>query len=210
MKLEGLKVGIIDIGIGNLGSIINMFKRLGVNAEVLSEPKRLRDVGKIILPGVGHFDHGMKALVNSGFKDELDEAVKSEQKPVLGVCLGAQMLGNGSEEGDVPGLGYIDMECTKFVLSDLPVPHMGWNTLDFGVNNLVKDMFVMEPESRFYFVHSYRIKCKNNENSLATTTYGGSEFSSFIGDKKIYGAQFHPEKSLKYGKAFLRGFIENV
>ncbi len=210
MGFNDFKVGIIDIGVGNLGSIKNMFKRLGVNTEIISEPKKLRGVGKIILPGVGHFDHGMKSLVNLGFKEELDEAIKVNGTPVLGICLGAQMLGNGSEEGDAAGLGYINMECTKFVLPDLPVPHMGWNTLNFGKGESVKDRFITEKDSRFYFVHSYRMNCYDEENSLATTKYGEVEFSSFIGKDNIFGAQFHPEKSLKFGKYFLRGFIENV
>lgn len=210
MEAFSLKVGIIDVGIGNLGSIKNMFKRLGVHAEILTNPRDLFNVDKIILPGVGNFDYGMNALISTGFKYELDEAVMVNKKPLLGVCLGAQMLGNGSEEGNAPGLGYIDMECKKFAHSELPVPHMGWNTLNFGASHTAKNMFITDAESRFYFVHSYLMQCNKKKNSLATTTYGEIEFSSFIGEDNILGAQFHPEKSLKYGKAFLRGFIENV
>ena len=210
MKLYPLKVGIIDIGIGNLGSIKNMLKRLGVNAELVANPRKLSELDKIVLPGVGHFDHGMNALVKSGFKEALDEVVNLHCKPVLGVCLGAQMLGNGSEEGNAPGLGYIDMECTKFVLEDLPVPHMGWNALNFGDNKEHESIFMREQESRFYFVHSYRMECNKPSSSLATTNYGGLEFTSLVGEKNIYGAQFHPEKSLKFGKEFLRGFVEYV
>lgn len=210
MKLNQSRVGIVDLGIGNLGSINNMLKRLGFNAKIISSPKALRDIEKIILPGVGHFDHGMGALIKTGFREELDEAVQVSAKPVLGVCLGAQMLGHGSEEGDLPGLGYIDMESAKFKLAGYPVPHMGWNTLNFGGNHGIKKMFITESESRFYFVHSFRMICDNSDSSLATTTYGGVEFSSFVRENNVYGAQFHPEKSLRFGKAFLRGFMENV
>lgn len=181
-----------------------MLAKAGAQAEVTNDPDKIRQADKLLLPGVGHIDHAMRKLEESGLKEVLDEVALKVQKPVLGICLGAQILGRGSEEGVSPGLGWIDMYSRKFPLSQqFRVPHMGWNEI-----NLVKEcplFATMEADARFYFVHSYHMVCENLQDIAATASHGIT-FTCAVQKENIYGTQFHPEKSLKHGLALMRAF----
>ena len=198
-------ITIVDYGMGNLGSIQNMFKRIKVESEITGDVDRISAAKKILLPGVGAFDAAMQRINESGLKKVLDKKAKVEKTPVLGICLGMQLLTNTSEEGKLPGLGWIDAETVRFQFADpsLKVPHMGWN-LVYKKNGspLIQDL---PEEPRFYFVHSYRVQCKNPADVLTTTSYG-IDFHSIIQHENIYGAQFHPEKSHKFGMRLLENF----
>ena len=202
---------IVDYGVGNLASVRNMLKRIGVEALVSGDTAVIRSASKLILPGVGAFDVGMQNLAAKGFIELLRERVLDQGVPVLGICLGMQLLTRSSEEGSLPGLGWIDAHTKKITpeeggVETLRVPHMGWNTVDI-VNKacpLVQDLPV---DSRFYFVHSYHVDCNDRRDVLGATTYG-KPFTSMVWHGNIYGAQFHPEKSHKFGMAVLRNFAE--
>ncbi|ODS41279.1 MAG: imidazole glycerol phosphate synthase, glutamine amidotransferase subunit [Candidatus Altiarchaeales archaeon WOR_SM1_79] len=199
---------IVDYGVGNLGSILNMFKKIGVNARISSNIQDIEEAKKIILPGVGAFDNAMENLKNLGMIPILNKKVIKNKTPILGICLGMQLLTKGSEEGSLEGLGWIDAETVRFRLGDnrsLKIPHMGWNTIDIRKEScLYGDMY---EEPRFYFVHSYYVKCNNPENSLTTTNHG-IEFCSSVMEDNILGVQFHPEKSHKFGMKLLKNFAE--
>lgn len=202
-------LAIIDYGVGNLGSIENMLKKLGCAAEITSDTDAIMAASKIILPGVGSFDHGMRSLRAMNFENVLRYKALEQKVPVLGICLGMQMLGLSSEEGSEPGLGWIDGTCRRFGKEPwderLKVPHMGWNNVfDQGGNPLLES-FAETP--RFYFVHSYHFEC-NEASLVAGTTLYGIQFTSMVRQGNIYGAQFHPEKSHRFGLALLRNFIE--
>lgn len=199
-------ITIVDYGMGNLGSIKNMFKRINVESEIASEPEKIRQASKILLPGVGNFDAAMERIASSGLRPILDFKVKEEKTPVLGICLGMQLLTNSSEEGVLPGLGWIDAKTTKFRFPEdqkLKVPHMGWNRV-YEVNSsaLTKDL---PEEPRFYFVHSYYVQAAKQADVLMSTHYG-HDFHSVIQHENIFGAQFHPEKSHRYGMKLLENF----
>lgn len=208
MSLEEDKTILIaNYGIGNLGSIVNMFKKVGGKAEVCDDPARIAAAGKLVLPGVGAFDHGIRGLQASGLRDSLEEAVLRRSVPVLGVCLGMQLMLTGSEEGQLPGLGWIAGHAARFPAgTGCPrVPHMGWN----GVRP-VRDNPLLPPgeaAQRFYFVHSYKVDCADPQDVLAVTEYG-QEFCSAFARGNIYGVQFHPEKSHAYGMAMFKRFLE--
>lgn len=199
-------ITIVDYGMGNLGSIRNMFKRIGVEARVTSDLSEIADAEKLMLPGVGAFDSAMQAINGSGLRDLLERKVLAEKTPVLGVCLGMQILTDGSEEGKEQGLGWIPGRATRFdPAKGLKVPHMGWNlTRPEGESPLHKGL---DEDSRFYFVHSYRVAVENPEHALFTTVYG-DRFDSGIHRNNIYGVQFHPEKSHKFGMTLLKNFSE--
>ena len=202
---------IVDYGVGNLGSIKNMFKKVGFKAEPSSDPAVLRDAEKLILPGVGAFDAGMSKLRERGLIDLLNELVLEKKVPVLGHCLGLQLMTKKSEEGHEPGLGWIDAESVRFKFdaerANLKIPHMGWNVLDIRrPHALVEDL---GPDARFYFVHSYHIVCANDADVVAYTDYGYN-FAYVIARDNIVGAQFHPEKSHKFGMRLLKNFAERV
>lgn len=199
-------IAIIDYGVGNLKSIQNMFKKVGVDSLITSDLEIIKKASKYLLPGVGSFDFGIKNLKNSIFFTQLEYEVLNNKKPILGICLGMQLLGNSSEEGKEKGLGWVDAQSVKFNLEDknLSVPHMGWNRVFFKKD---KNIFKGLNENRFYFVHSYFVTCNNSENILATTNYGG-DFVSSINKDNIYGVQFHPEKSHKFGMSLLKNFGE--
>jgi imidazole glycerol-phosphate synthase subunit HisH len=204
-------IGIVDYGLGNLGSISNMLKRLGHPHFVTSDPENLTKADKIILPGVGSFDKGMNNLRDFSFAEVLDELVIKNGIPILGLCLGMQLFTMRSQEGEQPGLGWIDAETVLFdrkrFLEPRKVPHMGWNYVDFyNIDLSNSDMSFTNP--RYYFVHSYHIVCNDKEDVLATTNYGYT-FVSAIHRNNILGTQFHPEKSHKYGMAFLNYFASN-
>lgn len=200
---------IIDYGVGNLGSILNMLKRIGVSAIISSNENDIQNASKLILPGVGSFDYGIEQLEKYGFVDILNNKVLEENTCILGICLGAQLLAKTSEEGKKKGLGWIDMEVVRFkndkMPPDLKIPNMGWNDISIKKESpLFKDM---HEDPRFYFVHSYHFMLKESDVILTTTQYG-YEFVSAIEKDNIIGVQFHPEKSHKFGMRFLKNFAK--
>ena len=204
-------ITIVDYGVGNLGSIINMFKKVGVKAAASSEPSVLKQADKLVLPGIGAFDAGMNKLKEHGLADLLTELALEKKVPFLGLCLGLQLMTKGSEEGRTAGLGWLDAETVRFRFgveqAHLKVPHMGWNTIDVRrPHPLLSDL---EPDSRFYFVHSYYVRSQDRQAVLAETEYG-IRFDSILGRDNIMGAQFHPEKSHKFGMRLLRNFAQAV
>ena len=182
-----------------------MFKKIGVESKISSDLDEIRIATKLLLPGVGSFDKGMQRINDSGIKKVLDYKVLTEDTPILGICLGMQLLTNSSEEGIEKGLGYINASAKKFVFNDnkMKIPHMGWNLVHKSTKSKLTDGFIQE--SRFYFVHSYYVEVENQENSILKTNYG-LEFDSAIQHKNVYGAQFHPEKSHKFGMKLLENF----
>ena len=204
-------ITIVDYGVGNLGSIANMLKKVGTKAISSSDPEVLQKADKLILPGVGAFDAGMRKLRESGLVPVLNELVLEKRIPVLGLCLGMQLMTKRSEEGAEAGLGWIDAETVRFKFgpenAHLKIPHMGWNTLDIRrQHSLVSDLGF---ESRFYFVHSYHIVCSDEMDVVAYTEYG-YPLATVINKGNIMGAQFHPEKSHKFGMKLLKNFVELV
>lgn len=202
-------ITIIDIGMGNLGSILNMLKYLKIKAIISSDKNDIHAAEKLLLPGVGSFDNAMNSLNKMNIVSLLEERVLDEKIPILGICLGIQLFTQKSEEGRLPGLGWMNADTVRFKIekssSDLKIPHMGWNLVKPArMNTLFKDM---NGEMKFYFVHSYHVKCRNAEDILGTTKYG-IEFVSAIQKNNIYGTQFHPEKSHKYGMKILKNFSE--
>lgn len=201
-------VVIINYGMGNIGSISNMLKRVGAEAIVSSNPQEIKKAARLILPGVGAFNNGMDNLNNLGLTSVLNEKVIQQKTPILGICLGMQLMTKSSEEGSRPGLGWIDASTIRFKFGkekqNLKIPHMGWNTIKWKKESvLFRDMF---EEPRFYFVHSYHAVCNDEEDILATTNYGYDFVSAFQRDN-IIGVQFHPEKSHKFGMQVLRNFV---
>jgi glutamine amidotransferase len=196
---------ILDYGVGNLASVRNMFRKLGAVAEISGDPAVVLAAEKLLLPGVGHFDHAMRALEASDARGAIDRFALELRRPVLGICLGAQLLGRRSEEGNRAGLGWLALDCHRFPIApDLRVPHMGWNTAaPTGVNSWITS--TLSVGSRFYFAHSYFMACDSEQDVLGRTTHG-SPFASVVGRDNIVGTQFHPEKSLRYGMAVLRAF----
>jgi glutamine amidotransferase len=202
-------VVVINYGMGNLGSIMNMLKKVGADTILSSNPADVVKADKLILPGVGAFDSGMKNLGDSGLIAVLNHKVIENKTPILGVCLGMQLFTKKSEEGNLAGLGWIDAETVKFKFDDIQslrnkIPHMGWNTVEITQKSwLFNDMY---PEPRFYFLHSYYVRCNDTENILTKTFHGHSFVSSIIKDN-ITGVQFHPEKSHKFGMKLLSNFV---
>ena len=203
---------IINYGIGNLTSVKNMLKKAGAKDVLISsDPQEMKEADKLILPGVGHFDFGMRQLRQSGMVDILNRRVLEDKVSILGICLGAQMMTKGSEEGDEPGLGWVDAYTRRFRQEALPpgykVPHMGWSELEVrqAGHPLFSD-FV--PLQRFYFVHSYHIVCNRAQDELASCVYG-YPFTAAIAKGNIMGVQFHPEKSHKFGLQLMRNFVNN-
>lgn len=199
------KVAIVDIGLGNIGALVNIVKKIGYEAVIVQDVKILNEFNKIILPGVGSFDSGMNLLHASGFDNAINQAIHNKAH-LLGICLGMQLLFEKSEEGSLPGLKLIPGEAKKFQsISNLKVPHMGWNFIEEQKeNNLLANMPF---DSRFYFVHSYYCVPTEVSDILATTTYG-LLFASCVQRGNIYGVQFHPEKSHKFGMKLLENFME--
>ena len=202
-------ISIIDYGMGNIGSIVNMLKRIGAKSEVISTSQQILKAKKILLPGVGAFDPAMQRIFDLGIKDALDEKALKEKIPTLGICLGMQLLTRGSDEGKLPGLGWIPANTLSFKdvidTNEFKVPHMGWNTTIPYQPSLLTLGFKEDEDTRFYFVHSYYVKCDNDINSILKTEYG-TVFDSGIQKENIFGAQFHPEKSHKFGMKFLENF----
>jgi len=197
---------IVNYGMGNLGSVLNMLKYIGVSSQIVDDPGVLEKAEKILLPGVGSFDQAMKRIKEGGFMEVLNHKALTEKIPVLGICLGMQLLTNGSEEGKLRGLGWIHAETIRFPRnSGLKVPHMGWNLVYPSTDSLLTKK--LPEESRFYFVHSYYVKVASEENSILKAEYG-LKFDAAIQKENIFGAQFHPEKSHKFGMQLLKNFAE--
>jgi glutamine amidotransferase len=200
-------ITIIDYGLGNVKAFAHVYKKLGFQYKFASRAQDLQDASKIILPGVGAFDYAVERLQQSGMREALEDLVLERKVPVLGVCVGMQMLGLSSEEGNLPGLGWVNGVVKKFDESILShkacLPHMGWNNVTpLRENNLFQGV---DTESRFYFLHSYYFQCQNDEDAIAHTEYG-RQFSCAVNSGNIYGVQFHPEKSHQNGIQLLRNF----
>jgi imidazole glycerol-phosphate synthase subunit HisH len=199
---------IVD-AMGNVGSIANMLKKVGAETKVSDDPEVISRATKLILPGVGAFDNGMRNLISLGLVSILGDKVLRDKIPVLGICLGMHLLTRGSEEGELPGLGWLDADTVRFRFdhehADLKIPHMGWNTVEeVRSSPLFADM---PEEPKFYFVHSYHVKCRSEMDILASTSYG-YDFPSVIAKENVFGTQFHPEKSHTFGMRVLRNFSE--
>jgi len=198
---------IVDYGTGNIHAVLNMLKRVGAVAEVSGEKKMIERADKLILPGVGSFDYGMKNLQKSGLVSVLNEKVLQQKTPILGICLGMQLMTGKSEEGALSGLNWIDGEVKKFHFDELnhtqKIPHMGWNTVHNRKNHMI--FFENKIERRFYFVHSYYVDCFDDQDILTITNYG-VEFVSSFQRENIIGMQFHPEKSHGFGMEVMSNF----
>jgi len=200
-------ITIVNYGMGNLGSMRNMFKRIGVKVCIESDPAVIRQAEKLVLPGVGAFDTAMSFInIIPGLREVLDHKALVEHAPILGVCLGMQLLTRSSEEGTLPGLGWIPGVSTRFPKQNgLKVPHMGWNV---ALPNTPSPLTVQVGEApRYYFVHSYCVHVDDPAHSVMRTHYG-IDFDSVIGRDHIYGVQFHPEKSHRFGMQILKNFAE--
>ena len=203
-------IGILNYGLGNIRSFSNIYRSLDIPHKIITTNKDLTNITKIILPGVGAFDNAMKKFNQSGLRESVEEMVLNQDIPLLGVCVGLQMLGCSSDEGKEKGLGWIDASIKIFDTSNIThatkLPHMGWNTIEIKSNNelLFKNL---NSKDRFYFLHSYYFECENNDNIIAQTNYG-LNFTCAVKLNNIYGVQFHPEKSLKNGEKLLHNFSQ--
>ncbi len=200
-------IRIVDYGVGNIQAFMNVFKRLGVQAKRAKTPSDLKDATHLILPGVGAFDHAMKMFNCSGIRPVMEDLVVGKKIPVIGICVGMQMLASGSDEGKMPGLNWIPGRVRSFSSnhnsSSLPMPHMGWNDLTVRTNNCLLNGFDSLPQ--FYFLHSYYFDCDNLEHVVATTEYG-FDFHCLVSAGNVYGVQCHPEKSHHSGALLLKNF----
>jgi glutamine amidotransferase len=199
---------IVDYGMGNLRSVFMKFERLKISSKVSRDPAEILSADKLILPGVGHFAEGMKNIREFGIFDALNEAVIDKKTPVLGICLGMQLLTKYSEEGHVEGLGWIDAQTKKFKEeSGLRIPHVGWNQVaQVKESILFKDI---PDKTRFYFTHTFAVSCADSSNHYGETSYG-IDFSSVIQKDNIYGTQFHPEKSHLLGLKLIQNFSDLI
>jgi imidazole glycerol-phosphate synthase subunit HisH len=203
---------VVDYGMGNVGSMLNMLKKAGARAVLSGDPADIAAADRLILPGVGAFDAGMRQLRDRGLLDPLQRKVVDQKTPILGVCLGMQLFTSGSEEGGEQGLGWVDGTTVRFhfdqpsnASNGLRIPHMGWNQLTPRQPHPL--IAALPDEPRFYFVHSYHLRCRQEEDVVATTWHG-YEFPSVIGRDNVMGTQFHPEKSHRFGLALLKAFAE--
>jgi glutamine amidotransferase len=198
---------IIDYGLGNIRAFVNVYERLNLKTKIAHSAEDIKGATKIILPGVGAFDYAMSQLNASGMRDELEKQVLHNNVPVIGICVGMQMLANSSDEGMLPGLGWIDGNVKLFDINTIPyktrLPHMGWNTIETVKDNVLLSGF--NSQSRFYFLHSYYFVCNNPSDTISTTEYGIT-YASAVNHKNIYGIQFHPEKSHSNGVQLLHNF----
>lgn len=202
-------IRIIDYGLGNIQAFLNVYKRLNISVEIARNVEELAGATRLILPGVGSFDHAMQLLQKSGMREVLDDLVLNRNVPVIGICVGMQIMAEHSEEGVLPGLGWIKASVRKLAAIEggplLRLPHMGWNDV---VPLVSSNLFTgLEHDARFYFLHSYYFDCENSANVLAETHYG-MRFVSAVHSRNIYGVQFHPEKSHQYGIRLLKNFSE--
>jgi glutamine amidotransferase len=202
-------ITIVDYGLGNIRAFLNMYHRLNLEARTASTAAELKTASKVILPGVGSFDDAMQRLARSGMRDALDDLALRQRVPILGVCVGMQMLAHGSDEGQLPGLGWINAR-VKWLDArpsnpKLPVPHMGWNDVRPVTKTRLFDQ--LDSGARFYFLHSYYFHCDRDEDRIAVADYGG-DFACAAGSGNVFGVQFHPEKSHHYGVRLLQNFAE--
>jgi glutamine amidotransferase len=201
-------IRIVDYGLGNVQAFLNMYKRIGIEASAARDADDLSDADKLVLPGVGAFDHAIKLLDASGMRSKLEDLVQGQRVPVLGVCVGMQMLADASDEGEMPGLGWIQGQVRHFKnlnSHDLQIPHMGWNDVQpRGGSHLFRKL---ESDARFYFLHSFYFVCTREQDEAARASYG-AEFCCAVQRENIYGVQFHPEKSHHFGAQLLRNFAE--
>lgn len=200
-------ITIVDYDTGNIRSIVNMLRALGVESRISGEPGQIATAERLILPGVGHFDHGMSELRKRGLVAPLERRVREEGMPILGICLGAQLLTRSSEEGSLPGLGWIDGRTVRFdrarMNARLRVPHMGWaDTWAMRDNPLLEDA---SGDARFYYVHGYHIVCDDPAQAILGAHHG-YDFISGVKRANVLGVQFHPEKSHRFGMRVLRNF----
>jgi len=202
-------IAIIDYGLGNINAIYTVYKNLNIPVTVASNPPDLENSEKFILPGVGAFDYAMDKLDKSGMRDTLNDLIQNKKKDILGICVGMQMLAKSSEEGNLPGLGWLNAEVkmfNKYVDNyELLIPHMGWNNITPKKESPLLIGFCNS--SYFYFLHSYYFEAHDDTNIVSTTKYG-NDFVSTINNKNIYGVQFHPEKSHQSGIQLLKNFSE--
>jgi glutamine amidotransferase len=200
-------ITIVDYGLGNISAFLNVYRRLNIPARTAATPGELEPATKIILPGVGSFDHAMDQLERSGMRDTLDEMALRRGVPTLGVCVGMQMLARSSDEGRLPGLGWIAGKVRGLVSltadQSLPLPHMGWN--DVRVVSSAGLFDQLETDARFYFLHSFYFDCERSDDAAAVSRYG-REFACAVHADNIYGVQFHPEKSHRWGTRLLQNF----
>ncbi len=204
-------ITIVDYGLGNIKAFANVYKRLNIPAIYASTPEQLQQATKIILPGVGAFDHAMHKLDTSGLRETLDNLVLEKKIPVIGICVGMQMMANDSEEGTSKGLGWINGTVRRFsypneeIAKTHPLPHMGWN----NINPVQESALVanLDEYKRFYFLHSYYFECVNTADIVATANYG-FDYACIVNHNNIYGIQCHPEKSHHNGVALLKNFAE--
>jgi glutamine amidotransferase len=202
-------IAIINYGVGNIRAFVNIYNKLDIPIIIAEKKSDLVNVDKIILPGVGAFDHAMDKLNASGMRDRIDDLVLDKKLPVIGICVGMQMLANCSEEGKGTGLGWIDAVVTKFDINKIQykthLPHMGWNDIYGTSNNLL--LSELQENAKFYFLHSYYFHCNNENNIIATADYG-IKFTCAVNHNNIFGVQFHPEKSHNYGIQLLNNFAK--
>ena len=202
-------ITVVDYGLGNIRAFLNVYRRLNIAVTTATNAEQLRDASKVLLPGVGSFDHAMERLARSGMRDTLDDLALGRRVPILGVCVGMQMLGRGSDEGSLPGLGWMAGRVraleSLMPADKLPVPHMGWNDVSpVATNPLTRHL---DSGARFYFLHSYYFQCDRDEEAIAVSRYG-ADFACMVNAGNIFGVQFHPEKSHRYGARLLQSFAE--
>lgn len=201
---------IVDYGVGNIQAFLNLFKCLGVEARRAETPDALSDAVRLVLPGVGHFDHAMERLNNSGMRPRLEELVLGAQVPLVGICVGMQMLAQSSDEGELPGLNWIPGQVRAFASqpqsADLPMPHMGWNEVQPAEHSKLFSRG-FEKDSQFYFLHSYYFDAEDRQDVAAIANYG-LDFDAVVSRGHIHGVQCHPEKSHHWGEQLLKNFVE--
>lgn len=201
-------ISVLDYGAGNVGSVIRMIERAGGTAQRIASPEEVLVAQKLVIPGVGAFNHGMSQLTSRKLLAALNSSALEARIPVLGICLGMHLMCRSSEEGALPGLGWIDAEVRRFAAPEtngLRVPHMGWNTLRVVRQNPL--LSTAGAEQRFYFVHSYRVSCNDPADPIALTHYG-EDFVAAFQRQNLFGVQFHPEKSHRFGMELMRRFVE--
>lgn len=203
-------IGLVDYGVGNIQAFLNVFKRIGISARRVVSATEFDGITRLILPGVGHFDHAMHCLNNSGLRSELEERVLGARVPLIGICVGMQMLGQGSDEGSLPGLGWVPGRVRAFSThaqsAQLPMPHMGWNVLHPKPKSRLFSVG-FDDQPQFYFLHSFYFDAENPSDVVATANYG-FDFDAIVSRGHIHGVQCHPEKSHHWGEQLLKNFVE--
>lgn len=205
-------IALINYGLGNIQAFVNVYQRLHIPVMVANTAEDIDKATKLILPGVGHFDHAMQLFNQSGMREPVERCVLSEKTPILGICVGMQMLASRSDEGSEAGLGWIDGEVRALktllpVDSALPLPHMGWNDVEPEMGSPLFSGFEAQ-ESRFYFLHSYFFDCADHSVNCITSADYGKQFCCAVSQDNVYGVQFHPEKSHHFGERLLKNFAE--